>query len=547
MPSSITLTVSYLPQSTSFFLSALQPLNYAYRGQSGSTVGFGPINSSAPADFWLTQEIPGVPAGAAHVAFPASNHHAVQDFFTAALKAGGKIHGEPACRDASGYYSAAIIDFDGNSIEAVYRPSISPDSDKENMSVVSKRTTSKAPTAVSRVPSSVSKARSVAASRTPSQTSRAPTQAPSAVPSRQPSPPKGDALDQILTQATATADVARNLVNSVRPNLTSTKSAPPSAQPQSHEPSDAIVGTLLGVAAGAALHFAFSNRTKSNSSPDSSSGEDRGRRPSMSGRSATMPAYDYAGESTKSLYSRGGGKYITMEDNDYASTVKAPTNVSRRRGSIDSGIGISPPSSASRKSGKGTRMIEAPPSAYRAPTVITSVTRQTSACGKRSSSVGREGSKSGRERRRESEKNGDMQTVVHVQEFGKVRSRESPVPSQVSTVKPVRSGKEEKGDKRSSRRPEDMPLPPSRAATWADGHDGRSEASYATAKSGGGKTIMGLEKLRSEASRSEREKTKSVVGKLRDIKRLDVGASEVGPMDSVSQVSSSRGSRRSRR
>lgn len=41
----------------------------------------------------------------------------------AALKAGGRVHGEPKLRDPdSGYYSAAIIDSNGNSVEAVYRP-----------------------------------------------------------------------------------------------------------------------------------------------------------------------------------------------------------------------------------------------------------------------------------------------------------------------------------------------------------------------------------------------------------------------------------------
>ena len=112
MPSSITLTVSHLPTSTSFFLSALQPLDYVYRGRADNNIGFGSAtNPSAPADFWITQEIPGVPAGAAHVAFNAPSQLAVQHFFSAALKAGGKFHGDPAVRDSSGYYSAAVIDF----------------------------------------------------------------------------------------------------------------------------------------------------------------------------------------------------------------------------------------------------------------------------------------------------------------------------------------------------------------------------------------------------------------------------------------------------
>ena len=63
-----------------------------------------------------------VKAGAAHIAFAASSRNAVLEFFTAALKAGGRIHGEPAIRDpGSGYFSAAVLDFDNNSIEVRHR------------------------------------------------------------------------------------------------------------------------------------------------------------------------------------------------------------------------------------------------------------------------------------------------------------------------------------------------------------------------------------------------------------------------------------------
>lgn len=50
--SHIGLTVSHLPSSTSFFLSALQPLGYRYIGESGGQVGFG----IRDADFFLCQE-----------------------------------------------------------------------------------------------------------------------------------------------------------------------------------------------------------------------------------------------------------------------------------------------------------------------------------------------------------------------------------------------------------------------------------------------------------------------------------------------------------
>lgn len=64
-----------------------------------------------------------VKAGAAHVAFNAPSRNSVDAFFVAALKAGGRIHGEPAERDpATGYYSAAVLDLDDNSIEVMHRP-----------------------------------------------------------------------------------------------------------------------------------------------------------------------------------------------------------------------------------------------------------------------------------------------------------------------------------------------------------------------------------------------------------------------------------------
>ncbi|EGD94337.1 hypothetical protein TESG_01857, partial [Trichophyton tonsurans CBS 112818] len=127
--SHLTLTVSNLPTSASFFLSCLQPLGYCFMGRHENSVGFG-TEPGKPADFWIAEERPGVPVGAAHIAFPAPSRDAVSAFFIAALKAGGKIHGEPCVRDAErNYFSAAVIDFDGNSIEAVHRndaPSVAP-------------------------------------------------------------------------------------------------------------------------------------------------------------------------------------------------------------------------------------------------------------------------------------------------------------------------------------------------------------------------------------------------------------------------------------
>ncbi|KAJ5819730.1 hypothetical protein N7474_005321 [Penicillium riverlandense] len=140
--SHLTLTVSHLPASTSFFLSCLQPLGYQFVGRHEAYIGFGQ-KQGKPADFWITEQKPGSPASAIHVAFPAPSRDAVSAFFICALKAGGQIHGEPKVRDAqSGYYSAAVIDFDGNSIEAVYRPG------GDNRSIVSKTSSNSETSAV---------------------------------------------------------------------------------------------------------------------------------------------------------------------------------------------------------------------------------------------------------------------------------------------------------------------------------------------------------------------------------------------------------------
>ncbi|KAL8840217.1 MAG: hypothetical protein Q9170_001424 [Blastenia crenularia] len=116
--SHVGVTVSHLPTSCSFFLAALAPLGYRYFGQFDGQVGFGVDE----AEFFIGQETGSVKASAAHIAFNAPSRSGVDAFFIAALKAGGRIHGEPAERDpASGYYSAAVLDFDDNSIEVMHR------------------------------------------------------------------------------------------------------------------------------------------------------------------------------------------------------------------------------------------------------------------------------------------------------------------------------------------------------------------------------------------------------------------------------------------
>lgn len=535
MPSSITLTVSHLPTSTSFFLSALQPLEYAYRGRTGQTIGFGSaIDKQAPADFWITQEVPGVPAGAAHVAFTAPSRAAVQDFFIAALKAGGKIHGEPCVRDASGYYSGAIIDFDGNSIEAVYRPTYSDDKENDAKSEVSRRSSVKANSSIAR--SSVSRTQSEQSAASP------------------PPARSGDVVDDLLAQARSAADVARNLVSQVREQN--------SAVPQSNDSSGAVVGTLLGVAAGAALHFAFNNYSNQ-TRPSGAARSVTDPPPRSEYSSYTQPRQSRAIEAPSSSYHP---KMITMQDNDntssYASTIRP-----RRSSSVASR------NTTSRRT--STRMIEGPPpTSYKAPTVLTTATSHHDDRSRASSSSRHSRSRS------QSQADSDR-TIVRVSETVTSAAR-YPLPSSVASSKRSSRGASPSryplpstvaSSKRSSRgaspsryplpssvvsskwsspsrtplppsttskassartafrdcEPEDYPLPPSRASTWAGSSTSKRES-----RSG-----------RSHTTNDSR----SVVSKSNDLKKLDVPKGELTPDDSVSQISVGRSekSRRSRR
>ncbi|EXJ57246.1 hypothetical protein A1O7_07593 [Cladophialophora yegresii CBS 114405] len=664
MPSSITLTVSHLPTSTSFFLSTLQPLGYVFRGRQEQTIGFGPeYPPNTPADFWITQEIPGVPAGAAHVAFPAASRANVQEFFVAALKAGGKIHGEPCQRDSTGYYSAAVIDFDGNSIEAVHRPGLTGEANKENVdarSVVSHRTGSvKAPSTVGPAKSVVSQARSKAPttvappqsvvsqakSQAPSQMSAASTKTPEQT---QPKP-SGDVLNTLINEARSAANVARDLVTSFKGNVSSTPPSVPSntATGGGIGAGEAIVGTLLGVAAGAALHYAFSNRSKDNASDDDRDAHQfQPRRPSVAGRSVTeppailRPVYSSAPSDYQAGYVGGGfqraiepapsaftyssrnnddQKLITMQDNepgppaptaityhshaspksDYASTIR-PTSVTRRM-SMDSGFGPGPRdieaashAASSKASTRHSKKSSAPPpTSYRAPSVLTEKMSRVSGAkgdgsgkedssGSRTSSLirlgrslsqasrslaaggdapprsrsqSRHSTRSRRSRRDDFEavkgEVEEVETVLHVAGKSSTSIARYPVSNGGGGSKAGSKAPSRAGSKHHPRAcdPAEYPLPPSRAATWTGSDAGRS---FVSARSNFGpngrvgdapRTVIG--RLRSE--QVEKADTASVVSKQKELKDLDVTDREVGPEDSVSQISvESRRSRRSK-
>ncbi|KAH7095040.1 hypothetical protein FB567DRAFT_19239 [Paraphoma chrysanthemicola] len=232
--SHIGLTVSHLPTSTSFFLSALQPLGYRYIGQSGNQIGFG----IQDADFFLCQETPGIKAGAAHIAFTAPSRTAVRDFYTAALTAGGRPNGAPATRcDDDGHFNAAVLDLDGNSIEVVFRNG--PDMRDDGTVIEHSRVITWQRSVHERY-ESYRDDRSVISSRT-SASRPAPTEVASKA---------GSVVSKAPSVASKAGSIARSVSEPIAvPQATASDAGDGAAKK--------IIGTLLGAAAGAAVAYAM--------------------------------------------------------------------------------------------------------------------------------------------------------------------------------------------------------------------------------------------------------------------------------------------------
>jgi len=123
----ITLYVRDMAVAEHFYAAALAPLGFAEEARFpgdvtgiGDVIGYGP--PSRP-QFWI------VPASAEHavsgpfhLAFAATSQDAVDNFYHAALDAGGRDNGAPGPRPQyrPDYYGAFVLDPDGNNMEAVY-------------------------------------------------------------------------------------------------------------------------------------------------------------------------------------------------------------------------------------------------------------------------------------------------------------------------------------------------------------------------------------------------------------------------------------------
>jgi catechol 2,3-dioxygenase-like lactoylglutathione lyase family enzyme len=112
------LNVRDFPSSLTFYQKALAPLGYGMVMEfEDEAAGFG---TDGQPDFWIEKsEV--LPSPHAHVAFRADTRHEVDEFFHAALAAGGRDNGAPGLRADYGpdYYAAYVLDPDGNNLEAV--------------------------------------------------------------------------------------------------------------------------------------------------------------------------------------------------------------------------------------------------------------------------------------------------------------------------------------------------------------------------------------------------------------------------------------------
>jgi catechol 2,3-dioxygenase-like lactoylglutathione lyase family enzyme len=107
------IKASDFDKSRAFYEAALAPLGYEVVMEFEGALGMG---SGGFPDFWLGV---GGPSEKVHIAFR-GNRAAVDAFYEAAMKAGGRDNGPPGLRDYHpNYYAAFALDPDGNNIEAV--------------------------------------------------------------------------------------------------------------------------------------------------------------------------------------------------------------------------------------------------------------------------------------------------------------------------------------------------------------------------------------------------------------------------------------------
>ena len=115
--------VSDPAKSRNFYDAALAPLGYRVLMEipKEHTAGKVVLGYGVPPkpDFWIAEGKANEPR--VHIAFRAENRKQVDEFYRAALAAGGKDNGPPGPRPHyhEHYYGAFVLDPDGHNVEAV--------------------------------------------------------------------------------------------------------------------------------------------------------------------------------------------------------------------------------------------------------------------------------------------------------------------------------------------------------------------------------------------------------------------------------------------
>lgn len=116
----VTINVNDLNKSKAFYEKAFAPFKFHVAfGEEGKFWAFDIGNGAL---FEIAQHPNKDKLTSFHVAFRAKNREQVQEFYQAALKAGGKCNGPPGLRPqyTQHYYAAFVIDPSGHNIEAVF-------------------------------------------------------------------------------------------------------------------------------------------------------------------------------------------------------------------------------------------------------------------------------------------------------------------------------------------------------------------------------------------------------------------------------------------
>jgi len=115
----VNFDVSDLTKSAAFYEKALAPLGCKKIAEylEYGVVGFGDKRPQ----FWIVKGQPHAEPDEVHIAFQAQSRKQVDEFYKAAITAGGKDNGAPGVRKEyhPNYYGAFVLDPDGFNIEAV--------------------------------------------------------------------------------------------------------------------------------------------------------------------------------------------------------------------------------------------------------------------------------------------------------------------------------------------------------------------------------------------------------------------------------------------